>query len=1278
MTRRYIVLELALLWGLLPFGVRAEPSVVINEIMYNPASDQAGDEFVELHNPTGKDLDISGWRFTEGIDYIFPQQTVHPSGGFLVLSKSPEQAAKTYGILDAYGPFGGRLNDSGEQILLADAEGHTVESFAYRDEHGWPQTADGQGPSLERRHPRMSAVHYQSWAAGPAGGTPGRSNASAVPLPEPVVWDVVHQPMTPSPSQEVQVTCHVESADPLSAVTLLYREDGETVFAEIPMEPNANGLYQATIGPADQDVIQEFAIQAVSTASGIGRFPTDAPTRTAVFQVDGNSYPSDLPLYRIVMHRQLEKRLFSRDPYSNEQLDACFYAQSGGYYNVGVRFRGKGSRGYPVKSYRVDFTGTERFGNIRKLNLNAQRPEIQLLGLEFFKRAGMPGPTCQLVSLIFNNKYVREYIQVERCDKDMMRRLFRTGSGNLYRGVEHGNFDYRGEDKARYRQDYAKQTNERQDDFSDVIDLCAAFSNTSDAEFIPAIEERINVEEWLRWFAIKAVLNDEEGGICNSDRGDDYYIYHKPEDHLFYILPWDLDSVLMNSNQTLFPSRVRAIRRLLTHPAFAPRYYSQVASLKTNEFEESRMAADIALLAPIVGPERRAVTQQVVHERHADIEAMLPTELTVNVQRSGGKRTIFKPGDIWRFFRGRREPSGGTIDWTKSGFDDSAWETGPAGIGFGDNDDATVLNDMRNNYVSVYMRFAFELEDAVAVSSLIFTMDYDDSFVAYLNGHEVARNNVSGDPPLYQTVADGNHEASGGDSSPNPPDVIDLRNAVQYIVPGRNVFAVQGHNVSRTSSDFSLIPTLEAGLSGNDVKLYGTAPATKTSSVTVNGQPANYVVTEGTWDITVKPQPGMSEFVVEARGPEGTVAESTVARLYMPGAGVSIGGSLDGDAHLKAGAGPYYFGDDLVVPWGTILTIDAGAQLLLAQGVGITVYGQMFVNGTPTSPVPFLVEGWRGRWKGIAFDRSSGESVLKGCDFSYGSQAEAGGQRFNGVIAARSTALTVEECVFTHLVDKGIEVTNGKLTARDCLFNDLGEGIHCTASSALIESCTFSGLRGHEDAIDLDDDQGQPSVIRKVAVLSSEDDGFDIGSGTVLMDSCRLSGAADKGISVEGTGLKTITNCIITGNDIGIEAKHNGEIRVVNCTITGNRSLGIHLLEEDPGAGGGKGTVLNTILWNNNVEIGSDTRSVAQVSYSDVQGGFPGENVTDADPLFLDAARGDFRLAALSPCADKGSGVGAPPVDYDGQPRPLGSGYDLGAFEREGQTGIAGWELLGP
>ena len=160
-------------------------------------------------------------------------------------------------------------------------------------------------------------------------------------------------------------------------------------------------------------------------------------------------------------------------------------------------------------------------------------------------------------------------------------------------------------------------------------------------------------------------------------------------------------------------------------------------------------------------------------------------------------------GDEWQYFRGQSEPP---ADWNTVGFDDSGWETGPSGFGYGDGDDATLLDAtnppaMQNAYVSLYIRRAFDVVDAGSVFALQLNVDYDDAYVCYLNGGEIARSsNIAGSPPAYDATASSGHEAS----APESTDV-----SAGLLVSGTNVLACQGHNVAPTS--YRLLPDSGAG-----------------------------------------------------------------------------------------------------------------------------------------------------------------------------------------------------------------------------------------------------------------------------------------------------------------------------------------------------------------------------------------------------------------------------------------------------------------------------------
>jgi hypothetical protein len=106
---------------------------------------------------------------------------------------------------------------------------------------------------------------------------------------------------------------------------------------------------------------------------------------------------------------------------------------------------------------------------------------------------------------------------------------------------------------------------------------------------------------------------------------------------------------------------------------------------------------------------------------------------------------------------------------------------------------------MRRGYLTVYMRKAFTVSDASTVTALSFVVDYDDGFVAFINGTEVARRGVAAGQD--QNTKATNHEAG-------TPETIDLSPFIGTLLES-NVFAIEVHNSKIQDSDLSVIPTLQ-------------------------------------------------------------------------------------------------------------------------------------------------------------------------------------------------------------------------------------------------------------------------------------------------------------------------------------------------------------------------------------------------------------------------------------------------------------------------------------
>ena len=121
-----------------------------------------------------------------------------------------------------------------------------------------------------------------------------------------------------------------------------------------------------------------------------------------------------------------------------------------------------------------------------------------------------------------------------------------------------------------------------------------------------------------------------------------------------------------------------------------------------------------------------------------------------------GSKALVKPHTEWRLLKAA-DPAG---NWTSPDFDDSEWATGEAGFGFGDGDDRTVLNDMRGNYQRIYIRATFDGRATADADKLILMMNFDDAFIAYLNGKEILRANIGeGSGATASNI--NSHEAEG-------------------------------------------------------------------------------------------------------------------------------------------------------------------------------------------------------------------------------------------------------------------------------------------------------------------------------------------------------------------------------------------------------------------------------------------------------------------------------------------------------------------------------------
>jgi len=240
-------------------------AVIINEIHYDPDISTEFVEFIELYNTDGNDVDISGWSFTQGISYQFPEQTVLPAGRFILVAQDVEAVRDKWGAQtrdglgekDVLGPFLGKLDNEGETIVLCDAAGDPVDRTDYGVGFPWPVVGEpipydepGTGHSIQLVNPDFDNDIPACWR--PAAPTPGRPNnwiyTTNVPS---AIGAVRHNPSQPTSSQESTITLEVTDPDEILVVFLEYQvvSPGHYIPARLPRSISEMNTDQEVSGP---------------------------------------------------------------------------------------------------------------------------------------------------------------------------------------------------------------------------------------------------------------------------------------------------------------------------------------------------------------------------------------------------------------------------------------------------------------------------------------------------------------------------------------------------------------------------------------------------------------------------------------------------------------------------------------------------------------------------------------------------------------------------------------------------------------------------------------------------------------------------------------------------------------------------------------------------------------------------------------------------------------------------------------------------------------------
>jgi len=350
------------------------PSILITEIMYHPYHSTSGtiepedirEEYIELYNQGTELVSLADWRFSDGVDFVFPSGVTIGAGEYLVVAADVNTFMAKYPVVtNVVGGWDGRLSNSGETIELIDDMGVRIDRVRYADQGEWSvrelglpgqydqshrgwvwsEDTDGEGKSLELVNQALPNEYGQNWKASTVDdGTPGVVNSIADADIAPLIVNVKHSPIIPGPNDPVTVTARI--IDELTSgltVTLHYCVDtsvyqGRDVYPHhdpgdynhlMMFDDGAHGDGDANDGihgvnvPAHPDgTIIEFYVEASDTGANSRTWPAPAmmdgtpeQVTNALYLVDdsfdADEYwvPGSQPIYHIIMTEMERGRL---------------------------------------------------------------------------------------------------------------------------------------------------------------------------------------------------------------------------------------------------------------------------------------------------------------------------------------------------------------------------------------------------------------------------------------------------------------------------------------------------------------------------------------------------------------------------------------------------------------------------------------------------------------------------------------------------------------------------------------------------------------------------------------------------------------------------------------------------------------------------------------------------------------------------------------------------------------------------------------------------------
>lgn len=217
----------------------------------------------------------------------------------------------------------------------------------------------------------------------------------------------------------------------------------------------------------------------------------------------------------------------------------------------GISIKGESSYDfYPTKkkSFKIGFNKFikgKKYQNFKKISLNNNFKDPAMMRekimLDFIRRQGLPAPRSSYARLYLNDVYWGLYLVVEEIDSKFLATNFSNDSiGNLYKGEPQAELTWHGDNVENYSRRYKKETNEKENNWKDLIGFIRTINDNSDEEtYRKNLEKIFNIDNCLKIWAINNLFVNVDA--YNMLYPHNYFLYHNTATDKFEWISYDFN-----------------------------------------------------------------------------------------------------------------------------------------------------------------------------------------------------------------------------------------------------------------------------------------------------------------------------------------------------------------------------------------------------------------------------------------------------------------------------------------------------------------------------------------------------------------------------------------------------------------------------------------------------------------------------------------------------------------------------------------------------------------